>query len=58
MLFCDYCKRQVDERCDICIYKKEAKEVEDERIKDNGNHQTSAGPDVCISGNQKCILPD
>lgn len=27
MLFCDYCKRQVDERCDLCIYKKEVTEV-------------------------------
>lgn len=60
MLFCDYCKRKVDERCDLCIYKKEAKEVNEDGRKEqnNGNDKAAAGPAVCVSGNQKCILPD
>lgn len=32
-LFCDYCNRIVDERCDLCKYKEESHEVDPEDIR-------------------------
>ena len=59
MLWCRYCNRELDERCNLCAYKKEAKEkVVDERFKNNRSDQADAGTSVCISDDHKRILHD
>lgn len=29
MMWCFYCNREIDEHCELCIYKQEAEEVAD-----------------------------
>lgn len=39
-LFCDYCNRACDERCDLCRYRDEATPIEPLNEEDNEDEKT------------------